>query len=65
VGALVGAGIPEERAKLYDRGIREGGIVFGITPRTEEDANYIEREWTNARGEQIYRPTPYEAGRRV
>ena len=55
VGALVGAGIPEERAKLYEKGIDEGGIVLGVTPRTDEDADYFEREWTNARGEQIYR----------
>jgi len=57
VGALIGAGIPESRAKLYDQGIREGGIVLGVSPRTEDDAAYFEREWTNARGEQIYRPT--------
>ena len=66
VGALVGRGIPEERAKLYDRGINEGGIVFGVTPRTDEDADYIEREWTNARCEQIYRPArETAAGRRA
>jgi len=57
VGALVGAGIPEERAKLYDKGIEEGGIVIGVIPRSDEDAAYFEREWSNAQGEQIYRPT--------
>jgi hypothetical protein len=65
IGALVGYGIPEERAKVYEQGIKEGGIVFGVTPRTDEDAEYIERGWTSARGEQIYRPVAYEAGRRV
>jgi hypothetical protein len=65
IGALVGRGIPEERAKLYERGINEGGIVFGVTPRTAEDADYFERGWTDARGEQIYRPTAHEAGRRL
>jgi hypothetical protein len=64
VGALVGAGIPEERAKLYETGINEGGIVLGVTPRTDEDADYFEREWTAARGEQIYRPTESPVGRR-
>ena len=62
VGALVGSGIPEERAKLYEQGIREGGIVMGVTPRSDEDAEYFDREWRNARGEQIYRPP---AARRV
>ena len=62
IGALVGSGIPEERAKLYERDIKEGGIVMGVTPRSDEDADYLEREWKNARGEQIYRPP---ASRRV
>jgi len=66
IGGLIGYGIPEERAKAYDQGVREGGIVFGVTPRTPEDADYIERGWTDARGEQIYRPgTQPVAGRRV
>lgn len=55
IGALVGAGIPEEQAKLYDKGINEGGIVMGVTPRSDEDADYFEREWKNHRGEHIYR----------
>jgi hypothetical protein len=55
IGALVGAGIPEEQAKLYDQGIQEGGIVMGVTPRTDEDADYFEREWRTNRGEHIYR----------
>ena len=55
IGALVGWGIPEERVKHYERGIKEGGIVMGVTPRTDEDAEYIEREWKNAKGEHVYR----------
>jgi hypothetical protein len=56
VGGLVGAGIPEERARAYDEGIKRGGIVLGATPRTQEDADYLEREWLACGGEQIYRP---------
>jgi hypothetical protein len=59
LGALIGAGIPEDRAKFYDTGIREGGIVMGVHPRSADDADYFEREWTNYRGEQIYRPEHY------
>lgn len=55
VGALVGSGIPEERAEVYDKGIREGHIVMAVRPRSEEDAEYIEREWRNSRGEEVYR----------
>lgn len=55
VGALIGSGIPEERAKLYDEGIRSGGMVMGVNPRTDEDAEYFENEWRNYRGQHIYR----------
>ncbi|OLE45288.1 MAG: hypothetical protein AUG14_01365 [Candidatus Rokubacteria bacterium 13_1_20CM_2_68_19] len=61
IGALIGAGIPEERARRYDRGIREGKIVLGVTPRSEEDAEYFEREWQSCRGEDIYRLSWREA----
>src|SRR5262245_10174050 len=56
VGGLIGYGIPEERAKLYDKGISEGGIVLGVTPRTPAAADNLEREWGDLHGEQIYRP---------
>ena len=57
LGALIGAGIPEERAKLYESGLREGNIVMGFEPRSEEDAEYFDREWRRCNGEQIHRPT--------
>ena len=55
LGALIGAGIPEERAKLYENDIKAGGIVIGVSPRNDEDATHFQREWTNYRGENIYR----------
>ncbi len=54
VGALIGSGIPEERAKEYESGIKEGGIVMGVKPRNQEDADYIENEWKNSKGEHVY-----------
>lgn len=35
LGALIGAGIPEERAKEYQRGIDQGGMLIGVHPRDE------------------------------
>jgi uncharacterized protein YjbJ (UPF0337 family) len=55
IGALVGHGIPEEQAKHYEQGIREGGIVMGVQPRNDEDADYFEKNWRENRGESIYR----------
>ena len=45
IGALVGMGIPEARAKLYEKGIKEGQIVIGVRPRNDEDAEYLEENW--------------------
>jgi hypothetical protein len=80
IAAALAGGGAEERSARYRRPgrvrhpggareVREQGSAraasFGVTPRTDEDAEYIERGWTNARGEQIYRPGAYEAGRRI
>jgi len=56
IGALIGHGIPKERAQYYDEGVRRGGIVMGVNPRTREDAEYLEREWIACGGEQLYCP---------
>jgi hypothetical protein len=55
IGALVGHGIPEETAKHYEQGIKDGGIVMGVNPRTTEDADYLESEWRTNRAESLYR----------
>lgn len=55
IGALVGSGIPEDRAREYESGIKEGGIVMGVNARSDEDAEYLEREFRNNRGESVYR----------
>jgi hypothetical protein len=55
VGALIGWGIPEERVKQYESGIKEGGILMGVKPRSDADAQRFEQEWTNSSGEHVYR----------
>ncbi|MBA3770174.1 MAG: hypothetical protein H0X08_06725 [Blastocatellia bacterium] len=56
VGALIGAGIPEDRAKEYEAGIKSGGTVLGVKPRTTEDGDFFENDWTtNHRGQNVYR----------
>jgi hypothetical protein len=56
LGGLIGYGIPEEQARRYEEGIRQGHIVMGVRPRTEEDARYFDQEWREAGGEEIYCP---------
>jgi len=45
VGALSDWGIPEERAKQYETGIHDGGILMGVRPRSDEDAQYFVQRW--------------------
>lgn len=54
IGALVGSGIPEETAEEYETGIKSGGTVLGITPRSSEDAAFFQREWSKCGGTKIY-----------
>jgi len=55
-GALIGWGIPEDRVDVYERGIREGGTVIGVTPHSPADADFLEYEWRNKyNAEHVYR----------
>jgi hypothetical protein len=54
VGALVGWNIPQERIKQYESGLKEGGILMGVRPRSDEDAAAIEQAWTGSRGQAVY-----------
>jgi hypothetical protein len=54
IGGLIGAGISKETAKVYETSIKEGGIVVGVVPRTDEDRISIGQEWTSYRGEKLY-----------
>ena len=53
IGALVGWGIPEERVKHYESGIKEGGIVLGVEPRSAAEAQEIERVWKDKNAQEV------------
>ena len=36
VGGLIGVGIGENRAKDYEKGLREGGILVAVRPKSKE-----------------------------
>jgi hypothetical protein len=54
VGALIGWGIPEERVKRYESGIKGGGILMGVKARSSEDAKYFQNEWERNHGNDVY-----------
>src|SRR3989449_2594276 len=42
IGLLIGTGIPEHRAKVYETGVRGGGILLGIETKTSDEVNKLE-----------------------
>ena len=54
-GALIGWGIPEERVRHYEKGIKDGGILMGVRSRNAEDAAHFEDQWRRSDGEQVHR----------
>jgi hypothetical protein len=57
-GALIGAltkwGIPARRIEEYEQGIRAGGILLGVKPRSEKDASNLVQEWQANGGELVH-----------
>jgi len=47
LGALIGWGIPEETVKHYEQGIKDGGILMAVKPRTEDDVQHFSTRWPN------------------
>jgi hypothetical protein len=45
VGALHDWGLPQDRIQGYEAALKAGGILLGVKPKTEEDAQLIERQW--------------------
>lgn len=55
LGALVGWGIPEERAKIYERGIKSGGVVLGVNEPVSSTSR-VEDNWKQNRSTTYYKP---------
>jgi hypothetical protein len=54
IGALVGSGISEERARLYESGVKDDKVVMGVHPRNEEDAEHFQTEWNSKKAEEVH-----------
>jgi hypothetical protein len=58
-GGLIGAvhdwGIPNEQVEKYEAAIKAGSILLGVKPRTEDDAQVIERQWKALGAERLER----------
>src|SRR5437763_17097671 len=43
IGALIAAGIPEDRARVYDAGLRSGGILVGVEATIHDDTDNLQK----------------------
>ena len=42
IGLLIGTGLPEHRARVYDTGVRSGGILLGVEAKTTDEVDKLE-----------------------
>jgi hypothetical protein len=54
IGALTNWGVPKARVEIYEAGIREGGVLIGVKPRSAADATKLVSQWRAAGGEQVH-----------
>jgi hypothetical protein len=45
VGSLVGLGVPEERVKEYEQGIKSGGILMAVNTKDPTRSKKLETDW--------------------
>lgn len=55
IGGLVGHGIPEDRAKAYEDGVKNGHIVMGVRAKNDDDLGALETEWRSHNASELYR----------
>jgi len=53
LGALVGAGMTESNAAAYQDALRSGGVVMGVAPHNDDDADQIKEDFKNLGGENV------------
>lgn len=53
VGALVGSGIPEHEAKLYEKQVREGGILIAVQALNDKEEESIKNILKDANAQSI------------
>lgn len=54
LGAFIGAGVPRERVKEFEEGLRGGGILISVVPNSDRDGERIAGAWTLLGGINIH-----------
>ena len=53
IGTLGDWGIPQEGVRLYETGIKDGGILMMVEARSDEDARQIAQQWKAVGGRDV------------
>jgi hypothetical protein len=53
VGALVGSGIPEHEAKVYEKQVRDGGILIAVQAENDEEEEIVKDILKDANAQSI------------
>jgi hypothetical protein len=54
ITALTKWGIPQGRIEEYEQGIRAGGILMGVKPRSDKDAGELVKQWQASGGKLVH-----------
>lgn len=54
IGALVDWGIPKGRVEEYEAQIRQGGILIGVSTKSDADTVHLQNEWQAAGGTLVH-----------
>lgn len=54
IGSLAGVGFSEDKARLYEKGLKDGAVIIGVYPHNDADAEYIKNLWHEIRGIEIH-----------
>lgn len=54
IGSLAGVGFSEDKARLYEKGLKDGAVIIGVHPHNDEDAVYLKDLLHNAKGIEVH-----------
>lgn len=54
IGALIGAGTPKEKAKVFHQGVQNGKILISVHPHSNEDIINFKNTWDEYKAEEVY-----------
>lgn len=53
IGGLIGAGMPKEKADVFQRGLKEGNIILAVHPHSTADAEVLTQQWVEHHAQDV------------